>query len=427
MHGVLTKRRKYLLTFGISAAVLFCITLLYVLYLSKKTGGVTLRVVPREILCVLGAIGLIAFLLWGNIRLRRLVRNKRPFSWFLCNLLHVVSAVGILVFGYYFLILMAFAHSPEHVVEKNGIKMVASVNSFLDMNVEYYQYVNPFCYGKHLGHEWYGSGGSDPLEADLPLEPKTWIFYDLDGNTVDYGPKPDTGIYGTKAEQRLSDPEMQTYTSTEDFDTRIKREETSGILTFTSSPAKYIGRYNGIFYAEKQMCYFPNLGEWYGYRYDVPARNEPQLIRYYFTEDVYDSACPKLSVYTAGAGQAVQRIEICRDASSDSQEMRTLQEDMFQYTLRVLLEKPAVYQVRDEIYRTLTASAYDHSCSNFEDAVPGGAVKTLCYQGSVGIYAYVINGFELHICFIPLTEELLREYESKGVTLYDIATDFNKP
>lgn len=426
MCGISEKRKKYLFGFGVFAVVLVCFALLYVLVLEEKTGDITLRVLPREILCVLGVIGLVGFLLWGNIRLRRFARNRTPFSWLLCNLIHLASAVGTLIFGYYFLIFTAFAHSSEHIVEKNGIKMVAVVNSFLDKNVEYYQYINPFFYGKNLGHEWYGSGGSDPLEADPPLEPKTWEFYDLDGNTVDYGPRADTSIYGAKAEMRLSDPEMQAFAGAENFDTRVKREEPSGILTFTSPPAKYIGSYNGIFYAEKQMRYFPNLKKWNSYRYDLPARNEPQLIHYYFTEDVYDTACPTMSVYTAGAGQAVQRIEICCDDSSDLQEMQTLQQDMFKYTLRVLFKNNTVHLACDDIYSTITASAYSNSCSDFDDAVPGGAVKTLYCQGSVGIYAYVINGFELHICFVPLTEELLGEYESKGVTLYDIATDFNK-
>lgn len=63
---------------------------------------------------------------------------------------------------------MGFAHTPEHVVEKNGIKTVARVNSFLDKNVDYYVYKNSLFYGKSLGHEWYGSGGSDPLDAEPP-------------------------------------------------------------------------------------------------------------------------------------------------------------------------------------------------------------------------------------------------------------------
>lgn len=397
------------------------------LHVSNRQENFTLRVIPREILCVLGAIGIVIFLLFMNIRLYTYTEKRGNKPFWLClvrNIIHLASVAGVLVLGFYFFVLMAFAHTSEHVVEKNGIKMVASVNSFLDMNVDYYQYKNPIFYGKCLGHEWYGSGGNDPLEAEPPLEPRSWMFYDLDGNILDYGPRADTSIYGAKAEKRLSDPEMQMSAGAGNFNTRVKREEQSGILTFASPPAKYIDSYNGIFYAEKYMRYFPELEKWYGYRYDVSARNEPQLIHYYFTEDTYDTACPKLSVYTVGADQAVRRMEICYNDSYDSQEMWTLQQDMFKYTLYVLFENPAVYQARDDIYRTLTASAYNNSCLNFEDAVPGAAVKILCFQGSVGIYAYVINGSELHICFVPLTEELLREYESKGVTLYDISKDF---
>lgn len=397
------------------------------LYISEKANNYTLRTLPREILCVLGAICIVIFLLWVNFKLWQITKKRDNKPFWLCivrNVLHLVSIAGVLVFGFYFFILMVFAHTPEHVVEKNGIKMVASVNSFLDMNVDYYAYKNPLFYGKNLGHEWYGSGGGDPLDADPPLEPNSWMFYDLDGNMVDYGPRADTSIYGAKAEKRLSDPEMQMSVGAEDFDTHVKREEQSGILTFSSSPVGYIDSYNGIFYAEKHMRYFPKLEKWYGYRYEVPARNEPQLIHYDFTEDTYDSSCPKISIYTAGADQAVQRIEICYNDSYDSQEMWILQQDMFKYTLYLLFENNTVYQARDDIYRTLTASAYNNSCSNFEDAVPGAAVKMLCYQGNVGIYAYVISGFELHICFVPLTEELLREYESKGVVLYDIAKEF---
>lgn len=399
-----------------------------VLGILQAVTGWTLRTVPREILCVLGAVGIVTFLLWVNVKLWQMTKKRENKPFWLCivrNVLHLVSIAGVLVLGFYFFILMGFAHTPEHVVEKNGIKTVARVNSFLDKNVDYYVYKNSLFYGKSLGHEWYGSGGSDPLDAEPPLEPKSWMFYDLDGNMLDYGPRADTSIYGAKAEKRLSDPEMQAFAGAGDFNTRAKREEQSGILTFASPPAKYIDSYNGIFYAEKYMRYFPKLEKWYGYRYDVSARNEPQLIHYYFTEDTYDASCPKLSVYTAGADQAVRRIEICYDDSYDSQEMWTLQQDMFKYTLYALFKNNnAVYLARDDIYRTLTASAYNNSCSNFEDAVPGGAVKVLCYQGSVGIYSYVINGFELHICFVPLTEELLREYESQGVTLYDIAKDF---
>lgn len=407
------------------AITLLCGALLY----ASEKQSYSLRTIPYEILCVLGAIGAVVFLLWGNVRLRQFTNARGNQPFLLClvrNVLHLASVAGVLVFGFYFLIFMAFAHTPEHVVEKNGIKMVARVNSFLDVIVDYYQYKNPLFYGKPLGQEWYGSGGYDPFVHDEPLEPITWEFRDLEGNVIDYGPRADTSIYGEKAEMRLSDSEMQKVVfPVAAFSTCVKREEQSEILAFSSPPAAFINAYNSAFYAEKHMRYFPQLDAWYGYRYDKSYRNEPQLIRYYFTEDIYDAACPKISIYTAGADQAVQRIEICYDVSVDSQNMRNLQKDLFDYSAHVLFENISG-EIRESVRLTLHNSAYESICSDFADAVPGNAVKTLCYQGSVGVYAYVMNKSEMHICFVPLTEELLREYESKGVTLYSIPEDFKK-
>ena len=65
--------------------------------------------------------------------------------------------------------------------------MVARVNSFLDEQVDYYQYKNAFFYGKELGYEYYGSGGGDPLADTNVRIPKRWTLYDLDGNTITVG------------------------------------------------------------------------------------------------------------------------------------------------------------------------------------------------------------------------------------------------
>lgn len=80
----------------------------------------------------------------------------------------------------------AFSWRPEHVVEKYGVRMVARVNSFLDMTVEYYPYRNILFYSaEQLGYEWYGNGGSDPIANGYQRQ--TWTFYDENGNIIDAG------------------------------------------------------------------------------------------------------------------------------------------------------------------------------------------------------------------------------------------------
>ena len=71
---------------------------------------------------------------------------------------------GMLQFG---LLGLAFSHEPEHVVLRDGQKMLAVVNSFLDVTVEYHAYENAFLMGKQtLINEYYGSGGYEPFERE---------------------------------------------------------------------------------------------------------------------------------------------------------------------------------------------------------------------------------------------------------------------
>ena len=104
----------------------------------------------------------------------------------------VIAAIGIIavllgagVLGIFVLFGWAFAYQPEHVINKHGQKMVAYVNSFLDVNVTYHEYINYLVCGYTvLGYEWYGSGGYDPFKKEPVPEPKTYKFYDTQGNII---------------------------------------------------------------------------------------------------------------------------------------------------------------------------------------------------------------------------------------------------
>jgi len=103
-----------------------------------------------------------------------------------------LAAIGIIavllssgVLGISVLFGWTFTYQPEHVVDKHGQKMVAYVNSFLDVNVTYYEYLNFFVCGYTvLGREWYGSGGYDPFMREPVPEPKTYKFYDTQGKVI---------------------------------------------------------------------------------------------------------------------------------------------------------------------------------------------------------------------------------------------------
>jgi ABC-type uncharacterized transport system, permease component len=89
----------------------------------------------------------------------------------LSNLAGIVSLIAGLILGgtvlLYTVFFTAFAHSPEHVVERDGKKMLAVVTSWTDTNADYHLYKNWFVMGKDwLISEYYGSGSFDPFEQN---------------------------------------------------------------------------------------------------------------------------------------------------------------------------------------------------------------------------------------------------------------------
>jgi len=84
------------------------------------------------------------------------------------------------------LLIIVFSYSPEHVVIKDDKKYLAYVNSFLKVDVYYYDYINFFLIGNKLRlHEYYGSGGYDPLDGTHNNKPLQYYYYDEQGNITD--------------------------------------------------------------------------------------------------------------------------------------------------------------------------------------------------------------------------------------------------
>lgn len=156
--------------------IIFCSILVAVI---EKVTDNTFRILPRNILICSGIISIGILLLWLNTGKK--ISAHRIFSFVLriisVFLIGVVTLTGLFVMG--------FSHGPEHIVTKYGIKMVASVHSFLDEQVEYYEYKNWFFYGQNLGYEYYGSGGNDPLAQKPKPDPVRFTFYDLDGHVIE--------------------------------------------------------------------------------------------------------------------------------------------------------------------------------------------------------------------------------------------------
>jgi hypothetical protein len=107
--------------------------------------------------------------------------------------LRIASGIGIalivcatIVISLYGVLFSIFIIKPEHIVEKNGKKMVAYVHSFLQVYVDYYDYKNAIVRGTQIRiNEDYGNGGYDPFEREKMPTIQRYIYYDKDGNMTE--------------------------------------------------------------------------------------------------------------------------------------------------------------------------------------------------------------------------------------------------
>lgn len=166
------KWKKY---WGIIPFAVFLVLQLSVSVIEKLTES-SLRSVPKMILFWFAILSALALVFWvgSNLLKREKIKQFRCFA-ILKNVfvaIFIFLIIGTMCLGMF---ISAFRYEPEHVVERNGIRMVASVNSFLQEMVYYYEYKNVLFHGaKQIGWEDYGNGSGDPLEDGA--EPNRWFF-----------------------------------------------------------------------------------------------------------------------------------------------------------------------------------------------------------------------------------------------------------
>ena len=113
------------------------------------------------------------------------IAKKRTLKLPIRIIVGVVIVVSIIFLFLYGLMVFAVTYEPEHIIERDGKRMVAYVDSFFDVNVYIYDYINPFVRGKQLRiYENYGSGGYDPFNGGEMPTVKQYIYYDENGKVI---------------------------------------------------------------------------------------------------------------------------------------------------------------------------------------------------------------------------------------------------
>lgn len=140
--------------------------------------GLAFRPWTTSATCVVLSLLAFAVLAIGfSMLVTRLGVSLPDAKWNVAN--KVFCAAGLMgcVAAAYFLfqmslLLFAFSYQPEHIVERDGQKQVAVVDSFLHVNVYYHEYKNFLWMGQDVvDAEYYGRGGYDPFTREPKPSP----------------------------------------------------------------------------------------------------------------------------------------------------------------------------------------------------------------------------------------------------------------
>ncbi len=149
-----------------------------------KRNNLAFRPWVITVMFVVGVIAGILFLISTILILMKVIdfpcktRFKNLAKKFLCALGVIMCIGGIVMSGLLGFFTFAFSYEPEHIVERDGKKMIGCVDSFMQVYVNYHEYKNVFIMGnKSLIIEDYGNGGYDPLEEGKDIQPNKTTYY----------------------------------------------------------------------------------------------------------------------------------------------------------------------------------------------------------------------------------------------------------
>lgn len=136
------------------------------------------------VIALIIVISIIGFIIGMFEQISKIIESKIKAIGFIILAL-VPLIVLVLIFSPFIFITAVFSYKPEHNVTLYGNKYVAVVNSFINVDVDYYNYYGPLLMGTKVKvHGYFGKGGYDPIvNPDISNEVE-YIFYDNNGKEV---------------------------------------------------------------------------------------------------------------------------------------------------------------------------------------------------------------------------------------------------
>ena len=411
------------LVWGVLPFIFVSLCVVLITMFERITGN-TLRILSRNLLILLWVISFGVVLFWGQLRFNAFRQKaeeekaNRIMLGALSILLNVLSALvmGCLILGG--VIFAILSHKTEYVTVRNNIKLVACIDYFSGVTVNYYQYKNPFFYGKRLGFEHYAADTGDPLGESPGYPPLEWRFWDSDGNILDSGSN--EAIWGEEIDEKEIQKKiiLQERAEIRELNAAVMNYQ-GDELVFSFSIDDFIDSFNGYYWADYESRYLLPSSMWISFVYESSIHSMYASNYYYFTPDETMWSLPTVSVFTPSDESYVQEIMLSFDDHSYTESMYHLYERTCFYTIKVLFPSFDDAEIV-ELYTKLNELAYQNVFPNEQGYSSDSIPAALFYKDGIGLYPYFAIGESVHLCVIPVTDQTITAFEAKGTTIYEI-------
>lgn len=191
-------------------------------------------------------------------------------------------------------------------------------------------------------------------------------------------------------------------------------------LVFDVSINDFIESYNHLFSRDKGKAYLRPESAWRKFTYDdaIHSDHETSLLEFSADEQIWSQ--PTITVYVPTNADYIQQITVDFDEHGFSESFYAEFEELCFYTLKVFF--PDLPD--EEIIALYEEANYLGNVNVFlnEDGYQKGCVPyVLYYKDGIGIYPYFAIGEWVHLCIIPVTQEIVDDYAQKGTEVREIA------
>lgn len=199
---------------------------------------------------------------------------------------------------------------------------------------------------------------------------------------------------------------------------KIKAEDNKkDNLAFSISIEDFISGYNKYYCKDKGVHYLQSYSEWNASVQDF-GKHKGDFC-YEFVEDREIWTLPTITVYTPKNQKAVREITINFDDHSYSDKMYEKYEELCFYTLKVFFPNRIREKIK-QLYKNINELAYDNIFPNEKGFHSGNPPSDLYYYNQIGVYPYFAYGESVRLCIIPVTPQIIKNYEKKGTRIHSI-------